>query len=61
MPTASIAAIWQASVGNVAAGSTFATLESAAMSGYGLVFVETAVQALGTAMIAASVAETISS
>lgn len=43
----SIAAGAQAGIGSVAAGSTFATLQSAAMGGYGVAAVAGVVQAIG--------------
>ncbi|KAK3955789.1 hypothetical protein QBC32DRAFT_376384 [Pseudoneurospora amorphoporcata] len=44
----SVAAGLQAMIGNVAAGSWFATLTSTAMGGYGLAGLTTAVQSVGT-------------
>ncbi|KAI1737761.1 hypothetical protein F4680DRAFT_468019 [Xylaria scruposa] len=48
----SIAAGVQAGIGNVVAGSTFATLQSAAMAGYGTAAVAGVVQGLGSAVVA---------
>lgn len=50
--TASVAAGVQASVGNVAAGSAFATVQSAAAGGYGLAVLTGIVQATGGAIAA---------
>ncbi|KAJ8128554.1 hypothetical protein O1611_g5081 [Lasiodiplodia mahajangana] len=47
----SIAAGAQAGIGNVAAGSTFATLQSAAMGGYGASIIAGGVQAVGALAI----------
>lgn len=51
--TGSLAAGVQSSIGNVAAGSTFATLQSAGTGGAGLAAVNGVVQAAGVLMTAA--------
>ncbi|KAI1214430.1 uncharacterized protein F4807DRAFT_456072 [Annulohypoxylon truncatum] len=51
---ASLAAGAQASIGNVAAGSLFATLQSAGMAGYGAAIVNGVVQAGGAAAVIAT-------
>ncbi|KAI1759526.1 hypothetical protein GGR53DRAFT_140597 [Hypoxylon sp. FL1150] len=52
---ASVASGYQAAIGNVAAGSVFATLQSAGMGGYGVAIVNGAVQA-GGAIVGATTA-----
>jgi hypothetical protein len=49
----SIAAAWEASLGNVAASSLFATLQSAQMGGYGSVIVQGAALGIGSGLGAA--------
>jgi hypothetical protein len=51
--TASIASALQASVGNVAVGSIFATLQSAATGGYGVAVMAGAAQTAGGAVAGA--------
>lgn len=50
----SLASLTQAEIGNVVAGSAFATLQSAGMGGYGVSVVNGAVQAGGVVIIAAT-------
>lgn len=51
-PTGTLAAGAQAGVGNIAAGGIFATIQSAAMGGYGVAAVAGAVQGLGAGVVA---------